>query len=52
MYDNERHTPCLHYFSPRKKVLIILYSKHVEHVEPRVDPENGVYKMGCMIESP
>lgn len=25
-------------------------SKHVEHVEPRLDSETGVYKMGGMIE--
>ena len=30
------------------RVLMIFCSKHVEHVEPRLDPETGVYKMGGM----
>jgi hypothetical protein len=30
------------------RVLMIFGSKHVEHVEPRLDPETGVYKMGGM----
>jgi hypothetical protein len=27
---------------------MIFCSKHVKHVEPRLDPESGVYKMGGM----